>query len=61
MKVHKFFLSILMIVFIMGMFIINSISKDKKFSEAENRVLQNKPTYSFEKLKSGKFTKEYEK
>src|SRR3712207_9553118 len=45
----------------MGMFIINSISKDKKFSEAENRVLQNKPTYSFEKLKSGKFTKEYEK
>ncbi|KGN00895.1 hypothetical protein Z969_09245 [Clostridium novyi A str. 4570] len=61
MKVHKFFLSILMIVFIMGMFFINSISKDKKFSEAENRVLQNKPTYSFEKLKSGKFTQEYEK
>ncbi|KEH98855.1 hypothetical protein Z962_10020 [Clostridium botulinum C/D str. BKT12695] len=61
MKLHKFFLSILMIVFVMAMFVINSVSKEKRFSEAENRVLQNKPTYSFEKLKSGKFTQEYEK
>ncbi|KGM95525.1 hypothetical protein Z968_08965 [Clostridium novyi A str. 4552] len=61
MKLHKFFLSTLMIFFIIGMFVVNLFSKDKTFSEAENRVLQNKPTYSFEKLKSGKFTQEYEK
>ncbi|KEI15324.1 MULTISPECIES: DHHW family protein [Clostridium] len=61
MKLHKFFLAFIMIFFIVGIFIVNIFSKDKGFSESENRVLQSRPAFSFDKLKSGKFTKEYEK
>ncbi|WP_231271004.1 DHHW family protein [Clostridium botulinum] len=50
-----------MTFFIIGMFVINIFSKDRGFSESENRVLQSRPSFSFQKLKSGKFTKEYEK
>ncbi|KEI02299.1 DHHW family protein [Clostridium botulinum] len=61
MKLHKFFLAFIMTFFIIGMFVINIFSKDRGFSESENRVLQSRPSFSFQKLKSGKFTKEYEK
>ncbi|MCD3329370.1 DHHW family protein [Clostridium botulinum] len=61
MKLHKFFLAFITVFFIIGMFVVNMFSKDRGFSESENRVLQSRPSFSFEKLKSGKFTKEYEK
>jgi len=47
--------------FILFFFVANLITKDKTFSERENRYLASAPTFSFQKLKSGEFTQDYEK
>lgn len=47
------------IAIISGIFILNLVSKDKKESFSENRVLQQRPT--IESVKSGTFTKDFEK
>lgn len=60
MKVYRILLSYIMLLFLGTMTLINLYIPDKKFSEAENRTLKDKPTFSWESLKEGRFTKEYE-
>jgi hypothetical protein len=60
MKLFKSILCVTMLIFLGVMFIINIITPDKAFSEAENRILSSKPSFSWNGLKEGKFTKEYE-
>lgn len=40
---------------------LNLISKDKEFSDNENRMLQQKPRFTFDRLFEGRYTKKYEK
>lgn len=54
-------LAIIFIVFLIVMVCLNTYSKDKDFSETENRVLASKPKFTFERLFDGRFTKKYEK
>lgn len=53
-------LKILFFVFITTVLIANVISKDRSFSQNENRVLEELPKFSFFSLKSGDFTKKFE-
>jgi hypothetical protein len=48
------------LLFVFGFSIVNIVSPDQIFSEAENRYLATMPSFSFEKLLAGKFTEEYE-
>ena len=48
-------------LFILLFFVANLITRDKTFSERENRMLASPPSFSFEKLRSGDFTQDYEK
>ena len=59
-KINNIFLTIifLFIIIITPLFII--ITKDKEFSENENRYLSSKPKFSFENIVSGKFFKDAE-
>ncbi len=50
----------LLIVFIAALFCINLVSPDREFSDMENRVLAQKPAFSFSALFSGKWTAAYE-
>lgn len=49
------------IIFISVIVLFSIFIPDKKFSESENRVLQQFPKFSLERLTKGRFTKEYEK
>lgn len=40
---------------------LNLITKDKEFSDNENRMLQQKPRFTFDRLFEGRYTKKYEK
>lgn len=51
---------IIFIIFIYFITILSLFSKDKSFSENENRYLATKPKFTFQKLKDGLYTKEYE-
>ena len=53
-------LKILFFVFIASVLVANVISKDRSFSQNENRVLEELPKFSFFSLKSGDFTKKFE-
>lgn len=48
------------LVLVFGMASAGIISPDRKFSEMENRSLQQAPEFSFERLKKGDFTKDIE-
>ena len=48
------------ILFIFGFSIAALITKDRDFSEMENRNLAQKPEFSFKNLKEGKFTSDLE-
>lgn len=61
MKIYKKTLAITMMVFITGIFLVSLIIPQKEFSDSENRVLQTKPSFSINKIFSGKFTSQYEK
>ncbi len=54
-KHFNLFLSILFCAFIGGVLVISTILPDRKFSELENRSLQQVPKLSLENLESGKF------
>ncbi|MBQ3513086.1 MAG: hypothetical protein IJA32_04720 [Lachnospiraceae bacterium] len=43
-----------------GMFLFSLFPKQKEFSESENRYLQQKPEFSFEKVLDGSFEADYE-
>lgn len=53
-------LKILFFVFIAAVLVMNVISKDRSFSQNENRVLEELPKFSFFSLKNGDFTKKFE-
>lgn len=48
------------IFFLVFMFILNIISKDKNFSQSENRFLSQRPKFSIDKLLEGRFTSKFE-
>ncbi len=54
------FAAFLFIGLVAAICIFNLISKDKKYSEKENRVLQQKPSVSAEGIESGRFMDQYE-
>lgn len=60
---NKYFkiLALLFLAFIFGVVILNTITKDKQFSESENRMLAKKPKFTIEKLLEGRFSTKYEK
>lgn len=60
MKIYKTILSVMMIMFFAITVVLNSLLPDRSFSEAENRILSSRPVFSWNSLKEGKFTKEYE-
>lgn len=47
-------------LFLVTLLILNIITPNKAFSESENRVLSQIPFFSFDKLMSGKYTKDIE-
>ncbi|MGB5822886.1 MAG: DHHW family protein [Proteocatella sp.] len=67
MKLHfdykKFFkpLGIIFILFLLLVSSIGIVSKDKQFSENENRVLSQIPKLSIDNIISGRFSKKFEK
>ena len=50
-------LFILFLVFFVG---VNIITKDKSFSETENRMLAGKPKFTIDRLVEGRFTSKFE-
>lgn len=56
----KFSNSIVFLVLIFGFTIASFVSKDRGFSESENRVLASRPVFSWEALFDGKFISGYE-
>lgn len=60
---NKYFkiLTLLFLVFTFGMVTLNAITKDKEFSQSENRMLAKKPKFTIERLLEGRFSTKYEK
>lgn len=48
------------IAYIFTFFIMHYVMKDKEFSELENRLLEQKPEFSFASLFGGQYTKKFE-
>ena len=51
---------IVFLLMIYGLFGLTLLTKDKGFSETENRILQEKPDITVEKYFNGEYAKEYE-
>lgn len=51
---------LLFLIFIFGFSIINAITPSREMSETENRVLQQFPKFTLDRLVSGKFTSEFD-
>ncbi|MBU5483683.1 hypothetical protein KQI86_05025 [Clostridium sp. MSJ-11] len=60
-KLYKNILALLLLGYLISIFAVNIIIPQRKFSESENRVLQEKPKFSLDKLLKGKYTSDYEK
>ena len=52
--------TIIFLVLIFGLTIASIVSKDKGFSENENRVLASKPTFTWDTLLDGTYISKYE-
>lgn len=59
-KISHLITTIVFLAFIFGFSIAGIISKDREFSEMENRTLQQFPEFSFSSLKNGSFTSDIE-
>ena len=59
-KIRNLILTFLFVLFIFGFAIAGIIQKDRDFSEMENRNLAEAPKFSWQNLKSGKFTSDIE-
>lgn len=59
-KIRNLILTLIFVVFIFGFAIAGLIKKDREFSEMENRNLAVAPKFSWQNLKSGKFTSDIE-
>lgn len=53
--------SLCMLLFILGVVLLNVSTPDRAFSDSENRVLAQKPEFTFAGLFSGTYTEDYEK
>ena len=63
-KYKNVYIKLMTIMFLLTIFVfvgLNLIIKDKEFSENENRILQQKPKFTFDRLFEGRYTKKYEK
>ncbi|CEN21433.1 DHHW family protein [Paraclostridium sordellii] len=63
-KYKNVYIKLMTIMFLLTIFAfvcLNTIIKDKEFSENENRILQQKPKFTFDRLFEGRYTKKYEK
>lgn len=59
-KKSNVMLIIMVVLFILTINLLNIFSKDKAFSESENRMLAQKPTLTWKSIKNGRFTKKFE-
>ena len=60
MKIYNKVLTIIIVLFFIGISAANILAKDLEFSETENRILKKVPKFSWKSLKSGKFSKDFE-
>lgn len=60
-KIARYMTVVVFSVLILGFTVANLLTKDIAFSESENRYLQQKPKFTFERLISGKYAEEVEK
>ena len=60
-SIYNNIMAIIFIIAIFGITIINIVSKDKTFSDMENRSLTQKPRFDIDNLVEGRYTKKYEK
>ncbi len=59
-KYGKYSNSVIFLALIFGLTIASFLSKDRGFSENENRVLASKPTFTWESLLDGSYIRDYE-
>ena len=59
-KIKNKIIIITFLVFIFGLSLVNVITEDREISESENRPLQQLPSFSFERLISGKYTQQFD-
>ena len=59
-RISQFIMVSIFIIFIMGFCVWTFFTKDRQFSEMENRNLAQFPEFSWKQLKDGKFTQELE-
>ena len=63
-KYKNIYVKLMAIMFLVTIFSfvgLNLIVKDKQFSENENRLLEQKPKFTLDRLFEGRYTKKYEK
>lgn len=58
---YKFINTVIFIFFIFSIIFLNFLTPDRVFSESENRMLQQTPKFSLQRLLDGKFTNDFEK
>ncbi|GMQ65100.1 DHHW family protein [Vallitalea maricola] len=51
---------VMFIVFVVTINVLNLVTEDKHFSEAENRILAKKPSLTWKSIKNGRFTQRFE-
>ena len=59
-RISQIIMVSIFIIFIMGFCVWTFFTKDREFSEMENRNLAQFPEFSWKQLKDGKFTQELE-
>jgi hypothetical protein len=60
-NVYVKLMTFMFLITIFGFVGLNLLTEDKEFSENENRMLQQKPRFTFDRLFEGRYTKKYEK
>ena len=60
-SIYNNVMAIIFIIAIFGITIINVASKDRTFSDMENRSLTQRPRFDIDNLVEGRYTKKYEK
>lgn len=60
MKKTNWFQTAVLLIMVIGLFLANLFTGDREFSPVENRNLAQKPDFSWDRLLSGKFMKDYE-
>lgn len=58
---YKYYISVILILYIAVIIVFRLLTPDKIFSDSENRNLEQKPKFTFSKLVKGQFAKNFEK